>query len=412
VATKRRRTREWPRALGAAAYHGIVGEYVRAVEAHTEGDPAAILVQTLVCIGNAMGRGPHFYVEDTRHGSNLFAVVVGDTAMARKGTSLDRAQKFVQAADAPWAMKNDGEGGLSTPEGLINAVRDGSGDGKEADAGVADKRLLAAMSEFGETLAKMRRIENPLSSTLRQAWDGKTLRVRTRNKPLVATDAHIAVIGHITEADLETLLETADIFNGFGNRFLWVMARRSKELPHGGSFRIESRPDLIRRLSEAIVWAEHRTKPIEFDANARKRWPAIYSDLGESKPGPFGAITDRAEPQVRRLALIYAALEKSARVKPVHLDAALEVWRYCEDSAAYLFTEAATDPLEARALRKLRKSRTWMSRSRLMGVLGDPPAYRLDSALTALVERGPVETRTIRTKGRPRVEYRFRGEGV
>ena len=75
-----------------------VGEYVRAVDPHTEGDPAAVLVQTLVCLGNAMGRNPHFYVEDTRHSTNLFAAVVGDTAMARKGTSLDRARRFALAA--------------------------------------------------------------------------------------------------------------------------------------------------------------------------------------------------------------------------------------------------------------------------------------------------------------------------
>ncbi len=84
--------------MGDAAFHGVIGEYVRAVDPHTEGDPAAVLVQTLVCLGNAMGRNPHFYVEDTRHSTNLFAGVVGDTAMARKGTSLDRARRFALAA--------------------------------------------------------------------------------------------------------------------------------------------------------------------------------------------------------------------------------------------------------------------------------------------------------------------------
>src|SRR5436190_135500 len=107
-------TRPWPAQLGSAAYHGLVGEYVRAVEPHTEGDPAAVLIQTLVCVGNALGRGPHFYVEDTRHGANLFACVVGDTSAARKGTSLDRARRFIQVADPDWAAANDGEGGLST----------------------------------------------------------------------------------------------------------------------------------------------------------------------------------------------------------------------------------------------------------------------------------------------------------
>jgi hypothetical protein len=115
---------EWPPPLGGAAHYGVIGDYVRAVELHTEADPAAVLTQTLVCVGSALGRNPHFVVEDTRHGTNLFALIVGDTASARKGTALGRARALVQAADPDWAEANHGEGGLSTSEGLIQAVRD------------------------------------------------------------------------------------------------------------------------------------------------------------------------------------------------------------------------------------------------------------------------------------------------
>src|SRR5438046_1145943 len=114
----------WPAPLGRPAYHGVIGRFVRAVEPHSESDPAAILVQTLVGVGNAIGRGPHFMVEETRHHANLFAAIVGDTSKARKGTALDRSRKLVLAADPAWGRNNDGEGGLSTAEGLITAVRD------------------------------------------------------------------------------------------------------------------------------------------------------------------------------------------------------------------------------------------------------------------------------------------------
>jgi hypothetical protein len=42
--------------LAQQAYYGIVGETVRTIEPHTEADPAALLVMTLVGCGAALGR--------------------------------------------------------------------------------------------------------------------------------------------------------------------------------------------------------------------------------------------------------------------------------------------------------------------------------------------------------------------
>ncbi len=170
-----KKERRWPSPIGSAARYGVIGEYLRAVEPHTEADPAAILVQTLVCLGSAMGREPHFMVEANRHSPNLFCVIVGDTSAARKGTSLGRARSLVQAADREWGRNNHGEGGLSTTEGLIYAVSD------DAESTWDErKRLLAAMGEFGETLTRIKQDNSPLSTTLRSAWDGNTLRTLTR----------------------------------------------------------------------------------------------------------------------------------------------------------------------------------------------------------------------------------------
>lgn len=402
--------RPWPEPLGKAAYHGVVGDYVQAVDPHTEGDPAAVLVQTLVCLGNAMGRNPYFEVEDTRHGTNLFTVVVGDTAMARKGTSLDRARGFAQkASDSAWRLANDGEGGLSTPEGLIQAVRDPRISAKGNDPGITDKRLLAAIGEFAETLGRMKREGNPLSAVLRSAWDGKTLRLRTKNNPLTATGAHVSVIAHITQADLSTQLGRADIFNGFGNRFLWVMAKRSKELPFGGEMSDEDTKKEVSAARNALTWADEKERCIELDKRARDMWPRLYSELGRSEDGRFGAITDRAEPQVRRLALVYAVMDRSSVIKPVHLKAAIAVWRYCEDSAAYLFADEPADPIGNRILAGLRRQKAWTPKSTISQKFfkGEIKSYVLNEVLEHLCNAGQVESQVIATKGRPRTEYRL-----
>jgi hypothetical protein len=43
------------------------GDFVRQLEPHTEADPVAILVQTLVMFGNLIGRNAYFSVEADRH---------------------------------------------------------------------------------------------------------------------------------------------------------------------------------------------------------------------------------------------------------------------------------------------------------------------------------------------------------
>ena len=108
----------WPRPLGPAAMQGLVGETVRAIAPHTEADPAALVLQILVAFGNVIGRKPHFYVGQTRHGLNLYTVLVGKTARARKGTSWDFIASPFRLLDPQW-IEECVQGGLSTGEGVI-----------------------------------------------------------------------------------------------------------------------------------------------------------------------------------------------------------------------------------------------------------------------------------------------------
>ena len=77
----------WPEPPAPDAYYGLVGDIVGAIAPHTEADPVAVLVQLLVAYGALIGRGAWFEVERTRHYPDEFAVLVGDSAVARKGTA-------------------------------------------------------------------------------------------------------------------------------------------------------------------------------------------------------------------------------------------------------------------------------------------------------------------------------------
>jgi len=65
--------------------------------------------------------------------------------------------------------------------------------------------------------------------------------------------------------------------------------------------------------------------------------------LAAARPGMFGQVTARAAQQVLRLSLVYAKLDGARRIKRQHLEAGLEVWRYCEDSCRYIFGDLIGD---------------------------------------------------------------------
>ena len=66
----------------------------------------------------------------------------------------------------------------------------------------------------------------------------------------------ISVIGHITEDELRARLTRTDVANGFGNRFMFMLVKRSKVLPFGGDALVDEVIfDLGERLKAAVASA-------------------------------------------------------------------------------------------------------------------------------------------------------------
>src|SRR6516162_4220526 len=208
----------WP-VLDDGALYGLAGEVVTCLAPHTESDPAALLLTYLTSFGNAVGRGPHYLVEDTRHFVNLFALLAGNTAKARKGTSSDRIRTIFQLADPIWAIERM-QGGMSSGEGVITALRDPQwvtrrGVEELVDAGISDKRLLLYEPEFSSVLAVLNREGSILSRVVRDAWDCRQmLATMTKHSPTRATEAYISIVGHITIAELQRRLDETSMANG------------------------------------------------------------------------------------------------------------------------------------------------------------------------------------------------------
>ncbi len=403
----------WPDPPDPVAFHGLAGDWIRAIAPHTEADEMGLLVQFLITFGNLIGRRAHSVAEADKHYTNLFAVLVGQTAKGRKGSSWGQIKRAMQKVDDEWTGERV-QHGLSSGEGLIWTVRDPifrMDPVKErgrvvdyeqvmVDPGIEDKRVLILESEFASTLKVLSREGNTLSATVRNAWDMGNLRALTKNSPAKATGAHISIVGHITQDELLRYLDSTEAGNGFGNRFLWVCVQRSKILPEGGKIDEADLSPLEERLKETVKFAKEVDR-IQRDEQARAIWYEVYPELSEGKPGLFGALTARADPQVMRLSTLYALLDLSSTVRKEHLRAALAVWEYCEASVRCIFGDALGDPTADTILRALRERPTGVTRTQISDLFGQhKQGEQIARALMILAERGLARQERVGTGGR------------
>jgi hypothetical protein len=383
-----------PPALAVPALYGIAGRVVCSLTPHTEADPAAVLLQFLAAFGNLVGPALHCRVGATRHGLNLFVVLVGESSKARKGTSWRQISSLLAEADPLWFTRRVTTA-RPTPNAILHALRD--------QQSVADCRLFLLSEEFASVLHALGRETGQLSPLLRCAWDGGDLCALDSRRPVQSTAAHISLVGHVTKAELAHHLSRTESANGFANRCLWTSVRRSKSLPDGGSLPPEQQSALAADLRRTLAWA-HGQDEILFSRTsaARELWNDRYAALSQGREDAYGAATSRAEAQVLRLSAIYAALDSSPLIDACHLQAALAVWDYCCASARLLFDTAPIDPTARRISQALDVTPEGLSRVQIRALFNRHVSKeRIDLALEQLMTLGLINRETSAGRGRP-----------
>jgi hypothetical protein len=330
-----------------ALAHGIIGDFMRRVEHETEANPVALAVQFIAAFGNVIGRGPHALVGRTRHGINLFAAIVGNTGAGRKGTGLDIVRDCIRYADEDWA-KFCQSPNLASGEGVVDALRDrvekmvpkkggppGEFETVVVDPGVDDKRLLIVSAELVSAFKAANREGSILSQTLREAWDGKTLRTLAKNAARIATDPHLSIIGHATRFELTRVAKETDVHGGTWNRFLLVLSDRARLLPHGGD--LDDLGTVPARIADAVNFAR-TVERMKRTPEADRLWESVYPELTTPRGSELvAAVVSRGEAQVLRLGLLFALAAGRAEVTADDLAAAVDLWRYCRASAETIF---------------------------------------------------------------------------
>jgi hypothetical protein len=228
--------------------------------------------------------------------------------------------------------------------------------------------------------------------------------------PQVATGAHISILGHITLIELRRALTELDRANGFGNRHLWVCARRSPNLlPSGGNLDDSVIHEFGRHLTATLEFGRKRQRVLRSEA-ADGLWAETYKTLADESEAEdlVAALCARAEAHITRLALTYALLDRSKTIDVPHQLAAQALWDYCADSVRYIFADALGDTTAETLLDALRRAGheglTGREQHALFGRNLD--ARRLAVARADLIAHGLAEDVEVTTDGRPRTVLR------
>jgi phage/plasmid primase-like uncharacterized protein len=419
-------TDSWPQ-LDEVAFYGLAGEFTKAVESYSEADPLGILLHVLLPAGALIGPLPHVLVEHTPHNARTNALLIGTTAGGRKGTAWSTPRYVFTKVDETFVLKRV-KSGLSSGEGLIFQVRDPQYDqvpiregGRRtgeilsyedvlSDQGEPDKRLLIIESEFSSALKVMDREGNTLSPVLRDVWDHGNLSPLTKKDRMVATGAHVCIIGHITVNELLRCLAATDRANGFANRYLFAVVRQSKFIPSGKGTPPQILEPFFLRFSRTLERARTRGLMAR-DQEIETLWASVYRKLAEAPQGLTGAILARGAAQVLRLSLIYALLDEAeasrtdTAIRVPHLLAALAVWDYCTASTYQIFGDAVGDPIADRLLRLIKSG--LQTDTELYESLGkhEGDRNRKGHALDLLQRLDHIHRASIPTAGRAITEW-------
>ncbi|CAN5464725.1 hypothetical protein BH11PLA2_BH11PLA2_29280 [soil metagenome] len=300
----------------------------RESEPNVEGEAIACVYAVALAYGSAVGRNAYVSVGGTKHYPSEFAVVVGESGVG-KSEPWTLASSIMERVDPEWHANAIGYG-FGSGEGLVERIRDASGD----DTGAEDKRLHVILNEFGTLLTRGRREGNTLSQTLTDAYDGRTLQVMNRkSNALKASSYSLSVWGNVTGEELrKRLRDSLEIVNGFANRFLWLSQTRTKYLPRGGDFRFAE--SVAMRLRESLAMAKTAGEVV-FSEDAAKAWDAYYVSLCESQAS--SPVLSRARVHALRLTLLMALIDGVNVIEERHVFAGLSLWRHTEACAMAIF---------------------------------------------------------------------------
>jgi hypothetical protein len=333
-----------PAAPGPDMFTGPLGQLTRTIAPHVPWDPIAFHMQALVALGNHLGYTPHVEDGANQRRANLFLAVVGGTASG-KGSSFAFVDWLLAGVDDAYRLDRVITA-VGSGEGLLSKITDPvytlspRGDSVLAIPGSQDKRVLYLEEELGALFNKMVSQES-VEKMITKAWDSGVLETATKKESMRCTQPHVSIIGHITPDELHDRLDKRLLDNGFSNRWLYVLIKRTAVVvrppaPHqipGAAALV----DVIRtNLEQSRSCIDG---PMQLTPQAAEVFAQTHAAMTRYRfGGAMGKQSARWAPQIYKLAVVYAAIDGHKSIGAEHIAAARAAWAYNHRSAGAFFS--------------------------------------------------------------------------
>lgn len=276
-------------------FYGVLGDLVKLCCTHSEAVPVAVASYALAYFSAYLGPTKYLSIADERRLLNNYWLLIGPSGMG-KGSSVYGVERIFKMVDENMQqvfsdMVRRGQtsgiveypsldihaGGLSSGEGLVTAKADSVKLEKgEPAIEVTDKRFLLIESEFGNVLNMAERSGNTLSHTLRNGYDGKTIKPLTKRDRVSCSQPYFVLVGNITPGELNSHKQNAVMsVNGMLNRMMLVWTRTDVRYSRPKAIDDRALSDIASRIAKNLLSARSHN----FETHWRKQWQ-IASPIG------------------------------------------------------------------------------------------------------------------------------------
>ena len=334
-----------------AAWRGIFGAYRELVGPTTEAPDTYHFWLCAFCLGTTLGRRLSVY-HARRLYPNFFTVLVGPTGWGRKDTAWNRIEDIlkdlhVQSGEECGSFELIP--GIGSAEGLIDALSGGN------------RVVVVREAEFLALISKARQdnLSNliPQLTALYDSPDHHTM--KTRSKPVDCRYLFLSLASATTRAWLKKAITERDILGGFANRFIYIPGTPKDAIPYPPPVDSTRRQSILSEINDIREWADTLDSGAQVVPTPRaiKRFSDWYGSfhLQSHGDGLLPALAVRFQDFAWKLALLYAAADRSPEIDVSHIDPALAVvdWQWEANRAIFADFAGSGRELEETAMARL-----------------------------------------------------------
>ena len=293
--------------MPAIAYHGLSARFVDALHASTEAPREFRLAAFLTITGALIGRQAWVVYSRPTH-PNLFTLLIGETAIARKSTVMAFALDLMNTVVERTNAKVKPLYGLASVEGLAAAMKDGDSPDPYRIVVIEDelKSLLRKAQQKG--------VSNLIPRLTELYNCGRSFEVNTKTQKAIVRNPFACIVSASTPAWFAESIGESEISGGFLNRWTMFSGKTEALIP----FPVQPDPATWEGIAEELTLAVQQARgEYPLSQEARELFSEFYRTLrgARQEEGLRAEATARTDLHAIKFALLFAVLDRKQRIE-------------------------------------------------------------------------------------------------